>query len=300
MGNLSGPSLWSRRMLRRTAILFPVLTELERYFAAQARALRLSPLNLETADPEAVRAYCALVLNELAARGLLEQPTPRRGRLSPRSERQNSGCYDAPHSLAKRLCTEVWRMGHWPGMPGLFSRQGGRRISQEIWTDVLVYVRKNISEVEYHTWFAPVRAIGVESGALVLGVRNSFAQEWFRKHYLELLEDALRSLGAQNPQVSFQVMPAVQDAMMLPESPPPNLSPASSSGNNNNSSGSRAGHSGHQSSPAVQFVPPNLNPKYIFENFVVGPNNNRCGEKSKAREKKCIFFSEIIFGYVYL
>jgi chromosomal replication initiator protein len=166
-------------------------------------------------------------------------------------------------------------------MPGFLSWQGGRRISQEIWTDVLTYVRKNISEVEYHTWFAPVRAIGVESGALVLGVRNSFAQEWFRKHYLELLEDALRSLGAQNPQVSFQVMPAVQDAMMLPESPPPNLSPASSSGSSsgnsssgNSSSRSQAGHSGHQSSPAVQFVPPNLNPKYIFENFVVGPNNN--------------------------
>ncbi len=136
---------------------------------------------------------------------------------------------------------------------------GGRRISQEIWTDVLAYVRKNISEVEYHTWFAPVRAIGVEEGALLLGVRNSFAQEWFRKHYLELLEDALRSLGAQSPQVSFQVLPAVQDAMMLPAAPPspsPGTPPRQA----------------RLSAPAVPA--PNLNPKYIFENFVVGPNNN--------------------------
>jgi hypothetical protein len=50
----------------------PLPTELERYFAAQARALKLSPLSLETANPETVRAYCALVLNELAARGLIE------------------------------------------------------------------------------------------------------------------------------------------------------------------------------------------------------------------------------------
>ena len=62
---------------------------------------------------------------------------------------------------------------------------------------MLGYVRKNISEVEYHTWFAPVKNLGVQEGSLVLGVRNSFAQEWFRKHYLELLEDALRSLGAE-------------------------------------------------------------------------------------------------------
>ncbi len=143
-----------------------------------------------------------------------------------------------------------------------FVQQGGTRISQEIWTDVLTYVRKNISEVEYHTWFAPVRAIGVERGELVLGVRNSFAQEWFRKHYLELLEDALRSLGAQSPQVSFQVLPAVQDAMMLPDFPPP------SAANPPPSSPPRPALT-PTAAPAA-----NLNPKYIFENFVVGPNNN--------------------------
>ncbi|MFC0617311.1 chromosomal replication initiator protein DnaA [Deinococcus budaensis] len=136
-------------------------------------------------------------------------------------------------------------------------------MSQEIWADVLGYVRKNISEVEYHTWFAPVKNLGVQEGSLVLGVRNSFAQEWFRKHYLELLEDALRSLGAQNPQVSFQVLPAVQEAMILPQDPPPAPPPA------------RSGP-GPRQAPAA-FPAENrksLNPKYTFENFVVGPNNN--------------------------
>lgn len=120
---------------------------------------------------------------------------------------------------------------------------------------MLTYVRKNISEVEYHTWFAPVKALGVQQGSLVLGVRNSFAQEWFRKHYLELLEDALRNLGAQHPQVSFQVLPAVQEAMISPEPALPRNLPAH----------------------IVQTMEANrksLNPKYTFENFVVGPNNN--------------------------
>nr|WP_029481203.1 chromosomal replication initiator protein DnaA [Deinococcus marmoris] len=135
-------------------------------------------------------------------------------------------------------------------------------MSQEIWSDVLGYVRKNISEVEYHTWFAPVKNLGVKEGSLVLGVRNSFAQEWFRKHYLELLEDALRSLGAQNPQVSFQVLPASQDTLFSPADPPspPSRSPPSAPGG-----------------PSAQDQAENrkrLNPKYTFENFVVGPNNN--------------------------
>ena len=144
-------------------------------------------------------------------------------------------------------------------------QQGVNVISQEIWTDVLGYVRKNISEVEYHTWFAPVRPLGVQQGSLVLGVRNSFAQEWFRKHYLELLEDALRSMGAQQPQVSFQVLPAVQDAMMMPADPPP---PRLTSGR----SGARGMPERTQVIPAENRRA--LNPKYIFENFVVGPNNN--------------------------
>ncbi|GGL78331.1 chromosomal replication initiator protein DnaA [Deinococcus aerolatus] len=127
---------------------------------------------------------------------------------------------------------------------------------------MLGYVRKNISEVEYHTWFAPVKNLGVQEGSLVLGVRNSFAQEWFRKHYLELLEDALRSLGAQNPQVSFQVLPAAQDTLLSLNDPPPAPSrpPSSSTGG-----------------PSAQDQAENrkrLNPKYTFENFVVGPNNN--------------------------
>ncbi len=134
-----------------------------------------------------------------------------------------------------------------------------RLISQEIWADVLGYVRKNISEVEYHTWFAPVKNLGVQEGSLVLGVRNSFAQEWFRKHYLELLEDALRSLGAQNPQVSFQVLPAAQDALLLPSDPPP----------------PPPGPAGRAAPvPAPVENRKVLNPKYTFENFVVGPNNN--------------------------
>ncbi|WP_189011573.1 chromosomal replication initiator protein DnaA [Deinococcus malanensis] len=130
-------------------------------------------------------------------------------------------------------------------------------MSQEIWADVLGYVRKNISEVEYHTWFAPVKNLGVQEGSLVLGVRNSFAQEWFRKHYLELLEDALRSLGAQHPQVSFQVLPAAQDALLLPSDPPP-APPVP----------------GRVSAPPPSDNRKTLNPKYTFENFVVGPNNN--------------------------
>ncbi|SEJ43743.1 chromosomal replication initiator protein DnaA [Deinococcus reticulitermitis] len=126
---------------------------------------------------------------------------------------------------------------------------------------MLAYVRKNVSDLEYTTWFAPVKPLGVQEGSLLLGVRNSFTKDWFRDHYLELLLAALRSLGAEQPQISFQVLPAAQDALLLPSdlpppaappSPPLPRSPAAAPGDNRRT----------------------LNPKYTFENFVVGPNNN--------------------------
>ncbi len=45
---------------------------LEHWLAGQARTLGLSPLTLGTAHPDTLHAYCAAVLRELSARGLLD------------------------------------------------------------------------------------------------------------------------------------------------------------------------------------------------------------------------------------
>lgn len=137
------------------------------------------------------------------------------------------------------------------------TKGGGFFITQDVWAEVLEYVRKNVTDAEYNLWFAPVKNLGVQDGSLVLGVRNSFEQDWLRKQYHKILEDALRSLGAKDPQVTFQVLPSVQDAMLRPTDPPPakveKAPPAKVTSTENRRT---------------------LNPKYIFENFVVGPNNN--------------------------
>ncbi len=91
-------------------------------------------------------------------------------------------------------------------------------------------------------------------------MRNSFVQEWFRKNYLNLLESALSSLGAENPQVTFQILPASQDALFSASEPTP--VPIS------------VPIPTQAASPMFSENRRSLNPKYTFENFVVGPNNN--------------------------
>jgi len=68
-----------------------VRNELDEYLARCARELSLTPDRLETADAETLRGFCAVVLRELAARGLLPSGD------SVRSG-EDVGCYAAPRA----------------------------------------------------------------------------------------------------------------------------------------------------------------------------------------------------------
>ena len=121
-----------------------------------------------------------------------------------------------------------------------------------IWDDVLEHVRERISETEFRTWFKQVRPLGISDGAFQIGVPHSFARDWIRNHFGEVLEQALRDLGAPSPKIGFQVVPftASEQPDMFSQAPAPGVAAAPK--------GERA----------------RLNPKYVFANFVVGPNNN--------------------------
>lgn len=116
-----------------------------------------------------------------------------------------------------------------------------------IWQNVLEYIRQGITDVEYHTWFEKIRPLSVNSGVLELGVPNSFAADWIKKHYTEILEEALLRLGAQTPRFELKVVlaQAVQEDIFSVAKPAASIDPRA-----------------------------RLNPKYTFENFVVGANNN--------------------------
>ncbi len=117
----------------------------------------------------------------------------------------------------------------------------------EIWEEALTRIKERVTEVEYATWFERVRPLEVKNGALVLAVPTSFAAEWIQKHYRPLIHEVLTELGATEPQFTLKVVPAKPVQETIFQDPPP--------------------------APAPAAERPKLNPKYTFENFVVGPNN---------------------------
>ena len=122
-----------------------------------------------------------------------------------------------------------------------------------IWDDVLDYVRGQISETEFRTWFKQVRPLGIDGGVFQLGVPHSFARDWIKNHFGEVIERALRDLGAPSPKIGFQVVSFAPSEQADLFSQPAAATAAASA-------------------PGVDR--PRFNPKYVFANFVVGPNNN--------------------------
>ena len=122
-----------------------------------------------------------------------------------------------------------------------------------IWDDVISRVRDEIPEVEFRTWFSNVTLLGIEDGSFMIGVPTNFARDWIRSHYSAVIESSLQQLGVANPRLGFQLLPSKvpeqQDIFSAQPEPAADAAPARTSA-------------------------PQLNPKYVFTNFIVGENNN--------------------------
>jgi chromosomal replication initiator protein len=68
--------------------------------------------------------------------------------------------------------------------------------AQSVWENCLVFIKDNISEQAYKTWFQPIKAIKLTDTALSIQVPSRFFYEWLEEHYIKLLKTALiRELG---------------------------------------------------------------------------------------------------------
>ncbi len=164
-----------------------------------------------------------------------------------------------------------------------------------IWNDILQSVRAQIPEVEYRTWFEQVSPVGFADGSFVIAVPHTFARDWLRSNYTDVLEAALKEIGARTVKVAFQVVGTQSteqhdlfgsSGASEPDSRPPRGGPG---GNGKYPHDQSAGRGLDQPPGDLPTDPPRherrlpqLNPKYVFANFVVGPNNHLANAAAQA------------------
>jgi chromosomal replication initiator protein len=116
---------------------------------------------------------------------------------------------------------------------------------KEVWEKTLNIIQNELTEVSYNTWLKTIEAKGIHGNKFILEVPNKFNKEILETRYIGLIENSLKQVTGIEFSLEF-ILPG--KALVL-----------SSEESNKTSDG---------------FETPRLNPKYVFEEFVIG-NSNR-------------------------
>ena len=70
------------------------------------------------------------------------------------------------------------------------------KTAQSVWENCLSFIKDNIQEQAYKTWFEPIKPVELTDNALYIQVPSKFFYEWLEEHYVKLLKVALtKELG---------------------------------------------------------------------------------------------------------
>jgi chromosomal replication initiator protein len=138
---------------------------------------------------------------------------------------------------------------------------GESGVSNELWNAALASLERRYSKPIFEMWLRPIRPIAMSDVEIVLSVQSPFARDWVENRLKMDISDVLTELLGATIALRF-VVEAEPAALAEPEFAPPR--PAQRPPQNEDI---RHG---------------NLNPRYTFEEFVVGNSNRFAHAASQA------------------
>jgi len=155
-----------------------------------------------------------------------------------------------------------------------------------LWNEAVAFTRAK-SPASFEQWFSGVQFDGMTDGVVCLRARDEFVREWVDQHFLPTLVDYLRSQTGWSVQVAWSVggqlerPVASSDARAVPAYTtgvrPRSLTPTTPGERDEGAHASSEAPGSRRVGARGSVAPPppieGLNPKYTFQNFVVGPSN---------------------------
>ena len=125
------------------------------------------------------------------------------------------------------------------------------------WDSAQTRIKAKIGDVSYQTWFSHVAANMPDENTLILETPDEFYKTWIIDHYFESIQTSLQEEGAGEINFSVQINPNLKTAQILV---PTNIISSTTAPKNNGI--------------LKRYGDMALQPRFTFENFVVG-NSNR-------------------------
>ena len=136
-------------------------------------------------------------------------------------------------------------------------------ISNELWNAALASLERKYSKPIFEMWLKPIRPIAMSDAEIVLSVQSPFARDWVENRLKGDISDVLTELLGATLRLRFVVAP---EPPSVPNAATPRANP--------------------DSAPRVSLNEDirhgNLNPRYTFDEFVVGNSNRFAHAASQA------------------
>lgn len=148
--------------------------------------------------------------------------------------------------------------------------------NEQIWQAALGELELTLSKANFTTWFKNTHILQNEDGEFVIGVPNAFTKEWLKSKYNKNIAKALQNItNTRIKKISYELVSKkiVQEKQRTPSLQP---STAPQTIDSVSATTTRATESK---------LPNNFNPKYLFEHFIVGKNNELARAAALAVEK---------------
>jgi chromosomal replication initiator protein len=126
---------------------------------------------------------------------------------------------------------------------------------EQLWNQVLERLQLQLSRPTFETWIKTATADKLENNCLAICTPNPFARNWLQKYYVQTIADVAADILGYQIEIAISVAQG-NDNTASSEPQIPWLLPSLP-----------------ESKPTNQPKPTQLNPKYVFSRFVVGPNN---------------------------
>ncbi len=140
-------------------------------------------------------------------------------------------------------------------------------IKEELWQAVLAQIQLNISQANFATWFKDTGIVSFKEGEIMVSVPNSFAKEWLENKYGKTIFKILYNLDKEIKEVKYSIGKSELKVLKRPQISIPT-----------------AGQLEFEELKIDKET--NLNPRYTFENFIVGPFNELAHAAAWAVSKK--------------
>jgi len=139
--------------------------------------------------------------------------------------------------------------------------------NEELWQAVLAQIQLNISQANFATWFKNTDIASCKEGQIMVSVPNSFAKEWLENKYGKTIFKILYNLDKEIKEVNYIIGKTELKTFKKPpvSFPSPGQLEIEEFKINKET---------------------NLNPRYAFDNFVVGPFNELAQAAAWAASKK--------------